>query len=122
MSKILVNKRILKIAIVVAAEILLGIILLCVHSHAKGRKEVLYSQQAAARFSVDKEEWAQISIFYTEEMGLGLTDVKNIRSEVQKKLYKDLRILGLHQMQEPGTMHTLVIPLMMSEKILLRCM
>ncbi len=89
MSKILVNKRILKIAIVVAVEILLGIILLCVHSHAKGRKEVLYSQQAAARFSVDNEAWAQISIFYTEDMGLGSTDINNIRSEVQKKLYDD---------------------------------
>ncbi|MCR5227967.1 MAG: ABC transporter permease [Eubacterium sp.] len=89
MKRIIVNKRILIIAIVVAVEILLGIILLCVHSHAKGRKEVLYSQQAAARFSVDNEAWAQISIFYSKDMGLGSTDINNIRSEVQKKLYDD---------------------------------
>ncbi|SEQ10357.1 MacB-like core domain-containing protein [Lachnospiraceae bacterium NE2001] len=83
------KNRIRVMAVIVAVNLLLGVVFLCVHFAAKNRTDTLYSQQAAQRWGVDDEKYAQVSIFYSENAGIGSTDVKNIRSALQKKLYED---------------------------------
>ena len=77
------------VIVILAVNVLVGVLMLFSFLSARSRRLNLYSEQAAARWDNKDMDYAEISLFYSEASGLDAGSIQNIRNSIQKKLYDD---------------------------------
>ena len=55
--------------------IILGVVFVC-----RNRAELMYSDMAAERWGTEDNAYSEISVFYSQDAGLGKSDIQSIRS------------------------------------------
>ena len=74
---------------VLIIDALLLIVMLSIVFVCRNKADLMYSDKAAERWGAEDSEYSEISLFYSQDAGLGKNDIQSIRSEIQKKLYED---------------------------------
>jgi len=74
---------------IIMADIIILIIVLTVSACERDRHLRLISQQAAARWQGGDTSYAQVSVFYPEDGGVGLSEIKGIENSINSQLYED---------------------------------